>query len=107
MHNLQQTFFDFVTMTQQLAKVERSQHYQGTERFENDVEHSYQLTMLAWLIIDYLKLPLNKDLVIKLALAHDIIEVYAGDTLPFNNPNAIAEKEKKEADALSRLASEF
>jgi putative hydrolase of HD superfamily len=107
MQELQQTFFDFITMTQQLAKVERSQHYQGAERFENDVEHGYQLTMLAWLVIDYLKLPLNKDLAIKFALAHDIIEVYAGDTLPFNNPNVIAEKEKKEADALSRLASEF
>ncbi|MDR0608314.1 MAG: HD domain-containing protein [Candidatus Peribacteria bacterium] len=107
MQDLQNVFFRFIAMTQQLATVERSLHYQHSERFENDGEHGYQLTMLAWLIIDYLKLPLNKDFAIKLALAHDIIEVYAGDTLPFNNPNAIAEKEQKEADALLRLESEF
>ncbi|MDR0369175.1 MAG: HD domain-containing protein [Candidatus Peribacteria bacterium] len=88
MKEIQQHFFDFISMTQKLAEVKRSQHYQESETLENDLEHGYQLTMFARLVVDYLQFPLQKNLVIKYALVHDIVEVYAGDTL-FSSPEVI------------------
>jgi putative hydrolase of HD superfamily len=105
MKETQQQIFNFITMTQKLAEVKRSQHYQKSDRLENDLEHGYQLTMLARMVIDYLNLELNKDLVIKYALVHDMMEVYAGDTL-FTSKD-VENKQEREEKAVLQLESEF
>lgn len=102
----QKTFFEFITMTQQLRNIERTIFYKDSPALENDLEHGYQLTLLAWMMIDYLKLPLNKDLAIKYALAHDIIEVYAGDTNHFD-PKDFHDKKERELQSLERLKQQF
>jgi len=102
----QNKFFEFIEMTHNLRKVERMCHYTNTDRLENDMEHGYQLTLLCRLVMDYLKLPLDKNKVLKYALAHDIIEVYAGDTNPFD-PSAVMDKEKRELASLKQLKTQF
>lgn len=75
---------------------------------ENDAEHSYQLTMLSWYIVDVFGLDLNKDLVLKYSLVHDLVETYAGDTYIFDkNENLHTSKEEREHQALERIKSEF
>ena len=71
-------------------------------RFENDSEHSYNLAMAAWLIIAKDKLPLDTNLVIKYALVHDLVEVYAGDASALSDEET-RDKAAKEAAALQRL----
>lgn len=46
---------------------------------DNDVEHSYRVAMLCWMIIEEYKLKLDINKVIKYALIHDLVEVFAGD----------------------------
>ena len=73
-------------------------------RNENDTEHSYNLTMAAWQIVTKDELPLDANLVIKYALVHDLVEVYAGDTFALDDEQ-MQTKAIKEHAALQRLKS--
>ena len=53
-------------------------------RRENDAEHSWNLAMLAMLFEEYSTEKVNIEKVLKIALVHDLIEVYAGDTFAYD-----------------------
>ncbi|MDB5237510.1 MAG: metal dependent phosphohydrolase, putative hydrolase of superfamily, partial [Parcubacteria group bacterium] len=56
----------FTRMQMEFQKVERVLRVPGMpDRWENDVEHSYNLAMLGWYIVTSEKLALDTDLVIK------------------------------------------
>lgn len=74
---------------------------------ENDAEHSYSLSMMAWYLITTLKLDLDLDTAIRFALAHDLVEVYAGDTHAFGSSPQKASKKLREDLALSMLGQEY
>ncbi len=97
---------EFTKFTLSANKVERVANTPGVKRCANVVEHSYQLTLLAWYLIDKEKLKLDKNLVIKYALVHDLIETYAGDTYIYDK-ESIKTKSKREHDAQKRIESEF
>lgn len=82
--------------------VERNIPIPKLSRQENDTEHSYNLAIAAWVIISQDNLPLNLDLVIKYALVHDLVEVYAGDAFPLDDKQ-VAEKPNKEHLSLLKL----
>ncbi|PSO45478.1 MAG: hypothetical protein BRC25_02215 [Parcubacteria group bacterium SW_6_46_9] len=76
--------FAFDDMLHKLHLVKRSELARGKDRRENDWEHGYQMAMLCWYLADSSEeLNLNLKKVIAYALAHDVVEVYAGDT-PFH-----------------------
>jgi len=79
--------------------------YGTGDRPENDVEHSYHLAMIAWYIVGFFP-ELNTDKVIKYALAHDLVEVHAGDTVVFDSEQ-LASKQQREEAALKKLAKEW
>lgn len=72
------------------------------ERWENDSEHTYQLTMLAWYVATANNLDLDMNKVIRYALVHDLPEVYAGDTY-FEDTSARGTKAAREAAARHEL----
>lgn len=101
-------FLSFSRLLQSFARIERMVPMPATERLENDMEHSYHLALMAWYIVDSEKLDLDLSLVIKYALVHDLVEVYAGDTWVWSkNQEDHESKHEREAAAASRLASEF
>ncbi len=102
------SLLSFARILGELQAVERVIRVKGVERFENDVEHSYDLAMLAWYILDTEKLPLDRDRVFRYALAHDLVEVYAGDTYIFSEDRELlASKSERERRAAERLLAEF
>jgi putative hydrolase of HD superfamily len=74
--------------------------------FDNDVEHSYRVAMLCWMLIDEYKFKLDINKVIRYALVHDFPEVYAGDISLYVNYSQ-QDKEKREAKAIEKLIKEF
>lgn len=99
---------EFAQMLNAFRQVERVVYVNGSDRLENDSEHSYHLAMLAWYIADSGKLDLDKDLIIKYALVHDLVEVYAGDTYLYSEDREHREsKIDREHQALLRLKEEF
>ena len=88
------------------AAIDRDLMYPNRERPENDAEHSYQLCLVAWTIIQTDKLALDTSKVFKLCLAHDLVEVYSGD-VPLWGKTGHTEKEEKEAEALVSIRNDF
>ncbi len=101
--------FNFLDLLQKFRQVERVIYAcRNSDRKESDVEHSWQLTMLAWFIIDQNKLNLDLSKIIKYALVHDLVETYAGDTWAFgkDNNNKV-EREKIARDKINQEFSHF
>jgi putative hydrolase of HD superfamily len=73
---------------------------------DNDVEHSYRVAMLCWMLIDEYKLKYDVNKVIRYALVHDLVEVYAGDASIYSNYSQ-KDKEKKEHNSFLKLKKEF
>ena len=97
------TFFRF---THALTRTERVARTPGTERFANTAEHTLQVALVAWYVVDAHQLPLNREKVLKYALAHDSPEAYAGDAYIYDE-RARAEKERREHEARERMQREF
>jgi putative hydrolase of HD superfamily len=98
----------FMELLHAFQRIERVAHVPQKDRRENDVEHSYLLAMLAWYLADSLKLSLNKDKILRYALAHDLVEVYAGDTYIFTeDQKEMDSKHQREHEAQLRIEKEF
>jgi putative hydrolase of HD superfamily len=96
-----QEVISFCELVVQFGEVDRRALLPSGVRDENDAEHSYMLAMTAWYIITKAKLTLDSNLAIKYALAHDLIETYAGDTFIYDR-SRVADKAQRE-----HLASEI
>jgi len=97
---------DFVNFTHEFREVVRIARSPYAKRFENDTEHSYQIALVAWFLIDQDNLKLNKELCFMYALAHDLVEVYAGDTYIFDKKR-VSSQSQRERLALIKIEKRF
>ncbi len=75
------------------------------DRKESTAEHSWSVSMIVMILMDELKkefAQIDELKVIKLALIHDVVEIYAGDVIAFD-AEARKNKTKDEMDALDKL----
>ncbi len=101
-----QRLIDLHQLVLQFRAVERILYIPGEgEVPENDVDHSFTLAMTAWYLAPYFP-ELQTDKVVFLALAHDVVEVYSGDTNVFD-AELTASKVGREAKARQRLRKEW
>lgn len=96
----------FVRLLHAFQSVERTAYAADGSRRENDAEHSYFLAMLCWYLSDSLKLRYSVEKLLKYALAHDLVETYAGDTYIFDDESQKTKKAREEASR-QRIAEEF
>ncbi len=97
---------NFIELTLLFRQTQRSILAVGEDRFENDAEHSYQLAMWTWWIIESKNLPLGSNLAVKYALIHDLAEALTGDKHIFDTQGRI-DKELKEAEAIKQIEAMF
>ncbi|MDB4991986.1 MAG: metal dependent phosphohydrolase, putative hydrolase of superfamily [Parcubacteria group bacterium] len=98
----------FVNLMTAFGKVERVYKLPASDRRENDQEHSFLLAMTAWYLIESNNLSLSLEKVLKYALAHDVVEVYAGDTYIYStDQEQLSSKPGREAAAAERLSKEY
>jgi 5'-deoxynucleotidase YfbR-like HD superfamily hydrolase len=104
-----QEVLSFCELLLQFGEIDRRLLLPSGTRDENDAEHSYMLAMTAWYIITKSKLPLDCGLAIKYALAHDLIETYAGDTFIYDSSGTAdkAQREHLAAEILQRNYPDF
>lgn len=100
----------FLKLLRDFEKVERAV-YRPENRKENDAEHSFQVALMCWFLVDAFELDLDKEKILKYGLVHDLVETYAGDTCVFPNAKvdspSIESKEEREHVALKRIKEEF
>ncbi len=73
---------------------------------ENDVEHSYQLAMMAWYLNSSAELGLDTDRLLRYTLVHDLAEIYAGD-IPSFDTQGRKHKVELEHQALKQIRAEM
>jgi putative hydrolase of HD superfamily len=95
-----------ISLSYKFTAIDRDMFYPNSDRPENDAEHTFQLALVAWHIIEKDNLPLNKEKVFKICLAHDLVEVYSGD-VPLWGKEGHDEKIEKEKLAIEKLKEEF
>lgn len=97
----------FVSLTHRFQQVKRQMYVTGEDRYENDLEHSGQLALVAWYFAQSQTLDLDTDKLVKYAMIHDLVEAYAGDTYIFADADHVATKAEREAAAMETLRQNF
>lgn len=93
-----------MNILEQFSSVERRINRGSLGRFENDVEHSFDLAIVAIGIIRNDNLPLDEAEVIRFALVHDLVETYAGDAFALDEDGRV-DKEEREKEALKKITN--
>lgn len=99
---------DFTRLTNTFRGIERDIPISSGSRMENDSEHSYQLAMVCWYISTIENCGYNMEKIFKYSLAHDLPEVFTGDTPLFTSCKLLLETKKtREKISIHRLKEEF
>ncbi len=97
-----ESLLPFIQEIDRLKKVERQALIHSGGRRENSAEHSWHLALTAMVFQDFAQEKIDMAKVIKMALLHDIVEIYAGDTFVYGD---LSGKKNEEMAALEKLMS--
>lgn len=86
-----------------LKSVERRNRLADGSRRENTAEHSWHLGMAALVFAPYATESIDLGRAVAMALAHDIVEIDAGDTFAYDQGADAASKVERERAAADRL----
>ncbi len=95
----------FIELIDKMKDIDRAIYLKNWKQ-ENDAEHSYHLAMMTIVFSEDFP-ELNLEKCIKFALIHDLVEIYAWDTIAVIDLEWLKTKEKREKDAINRLEKEF
>ena len=76
---------DFIKEIDKLKYIQRKTKLFGSDRHENDAEHSWHLAMMTIVLAGHSDKPINVLKVLKMVLSHDLVEIDAGDTFIYDN----------------------
>lgn len=93
----------FLVEADKMKNVLRQTLLMDKSRQETDAEHSWHFALMAMTLFEYAGSPdVNLDRVIRMALVHDLVEVYAGDTFAYDTAG-YEDKELREQEAADKL----
>lgn len=97
-----QQLIHFLVEIDRLKNVQRQTLLMDGSRRENSAEHSWNLALAVLLFAEESNEDFDRLLAVKMALFHDLVEVYAGDTFVYDTDG---EKDKidREQKALAKL----
>ena len=75
---------EFIITIDEMKNVLRRNLVVDGSRRENDAEHSWHLAVMAMILEEYSADKVDISKVLKIALVHDLVEVYAGDTFAYD-----------------------
>lgn len=97
--NRLQKQIQFLLEIDKLKSIYRKTYLVDGSRYENVAEHTWHLTLMAIILFEYTKTETNTLKVIKMALIHDLVEIYSGDSFAFGKYNMQQIKEKENSAA--------
>ena len=93
---------DFILELDKAKNVLRQTLLLDRSRRENVAEHSWHIALMAALLSEYSAAPVDIARVIEMLLAHDIVEIDAGDTMIYDEEGR-RDKSDREARAAERI----
>lgn len=98
MTTLQQKI-DFTVIIDKMKQIDRRTKIIGVDRRETDAEHSFSIALMAYIFREYAKdADLEKTML--MLLAHDLVEIYAGDTFAYDVKGNESKNAREEAAAV-------
>ena len=95
----------FLAEADKMKTILRQTYITNKSRQENSAEHSWHFALTAMMLYEYCGIEgVDINRVIKMALVHDLVEIYAGDT-PAYDANGNVDKDKREKEAADKLFS--
>ena len=89
----------FLVEVDKMKSVLRQTLLADKSRQENDAEHSWHFALMAMILHEYAdRTKVDLARVLKMALVHDLIEIYAGDTFAYDD---IGNESKEDREALA------
>jgi putative hydrolase of HD superfamily len=86
---------NFLEEAEKFKLVERIAYLSDRKRRENDAEHSWQLALMILLLGKELEQNFNIEHAIKIALVHDLAEIYTGDCWAETEEEQLAKKRRE------------
>lgn len=93
----------FLQEIEKLHDVKRIIHYKDGSQ-ENSAEHSWHVAMFVMILGPEVDPKANAEKMIRMALIHDVVEIYAGDTYLFDDEGR-KDKAQRERQAAEKLFS--
>ena len=90
---------DFIAYVDRLKNVIRVNGLFDGSREENTAEHSWHAAVSALALAPYANETIDIDRVVRMLLIHDLIEIEAGDTFTYDDPDVLARQEQIEIEA--------
>ena len=90
---------DFIAYIDRLKNVIRVNGLFDGSREENTAEHSWHAAVSALVLAPYANETIDIDRVVRMLLIHDLIEIEAGDTFAYDDPDVLARQEQIEIEA--------
>lgn len=91
---------EFIREIDKLKTIYRQSYLMDKSRHENDAEHTWHITLMAWLLEEHLdQRKVNLLRVMKMLLVHDLVEIDAGDTFAYDEQGQEGEFEREMAAA--------
>ncbi|MCL2200378.1 MAG: HD domain-containing protein [Oscillospiraceae bacterium] len=98
-----QNQLEFLEIADGMKQVFRQTTLLDGSRYENNAEHSWHFALMAMTLFEHCVLDgVDIDRVVKMAIVHDLVEIYAGDT-PAQDVAANIGKQEREREAADRL----
>lgn len=82
----------------------RQTHLSEHGRNENDAEHAWHMSVMAYLLKEYANEPVDIGRVMIMCLIHDVVEIDAGDTYAYD-PEGLKTQKAREDAAKERIFS--
>lgn len=102
-----QRLIEFQKLLLRFQAVKRNNYVPPSDKLENDAEHSFFLALSAWFLAANSSRSYDISKVLKYALVHDLVEIYAGDVIAFVGPEEKARKKIRETEALEKLRADL
>ncbi|WP_434311501.1 HD domain-containing protein [Hominifimenecus sp. rT4P-3] len=93
---------DFILEIDKQKEIMRQTYLADGSRKEGDAEHAWHMAVMALLLGEYAKEPVDTLHVVSLVLVHDLVEIDAGDTYAYDSAGNTTKKEREEK-AASRI----
>jgi putative hydrolase of HD superfamily len=89
----------FIVEVDRMKAVLRQSPVAAVERRENDAEHSWHLALMAIVLAEHAREPVDVARVVELVVLHDLVEVYAGDVSVHDEAGRAGQVEREQAAA--------
>ena len=92
----------FTALAEEMDNILRRTKLADGSRRQNDAEHSWRIALMALIFKEYFIEEVDATRAATICLAHDLVEIYAGDTFAYDAAANVG-KEEREKDAADKL----